>query len=96
VSSDPDLSQLKSAHVRAHALEGVLFREILEAGAAACGLPCLVLIENGAYERAAPVLERRPEDLKRAVAALGASVPKPWAAEEKTATLAAWLALARR
>lgn len=93
VSSDSDAQALKNAHVRAHALEGLLFREILEAAAAACGLPCLVLLEKGAYERAAPALQRPVADLRRAVTALGAEVPKPWAAEEKMASLAAWVAL---
>jgi hypothetical protein len=93
VSSDSEPQTLKNPHVRAHAFEGLLFREILEAAAAACGLPCLVLLEKGAYERAAPALHRPVADLRRAVVALGADVAKPWAAEEKMASLAAWVAL---
>ena len=96
VSSDSEPELLKNAHVRAHALEGRLFRDALESAAAACGLPCLVLVEREAYERAAPLLARGAVELKRDVAALGAGVLKPWTAEEKTATLAAWVALARK
>jgi hypothetical protein len=96
VSSDSEPASLTSPHMRAHAFEGRLFREVLEAGAASCGLPCLVLVEREAYERAAPALKQSAGDLKRAVTALGAAVPKPWAAEEKTATLAAWVALISR
>jgi hypothetical protein len=96
VSSDSDGETLTNPHVRAHALEGRLFREILEAGVAASGLPCLVLVEREAYDRAAPALKQSAADLKRAVAALGAGLPRPWAAEEKTAALAAWVALLSR
>jgi len=95
VSSDSEPEKLKNAHVRAHAFEGRLFREILESAAAACGLPCLVVLEAGAYDRAAAALGQSPVELKRAINALGADVGKPWGAEEKTATLAAWLALRR-
>jgi hypothetical protein len=96
VTSDSDPQSLRNAHVRAHALEGQLFRDVLESAAAACGLPCLAMIEREAYDRAAPSLGLASAQLKRAVGELGAGVVKPWTAEEKTATLAAWVALARR
>lgn len=96
VGSDSEPELLRNAHIRAHALEGRLFRDVLESAAAASGLPSLVLVERQAYERAAPLLGLAPSELKRAVAGLGASLPKPWGAEEKTAALAAWVALARR
>jgi hypothetical protein len=96
VGSDTDPTKLANPHVRAHASEGRLFREVLEEAAAACELPCLVLVERDAYEAAAQDLHRRPDALQRTVAELGRAVPGPWRAEEKTAALAAWLALARR
>lgn len=96
VGSDIDPTKLANPHVRAHASEGRLFREILEAAAAACELPCLVLVERDAYEEAAKDLHRRPDLLQRAVTELGRAVPGPWRAEEKTAALAAWVALVRR
>jgi hypothetical protein len=96
VGSDGDPTKIANPHVRAHASEGRLFREILEAGAAGCELPCLVLVEQGAYEEAAKALRRNPDSLQRAVAELGRGQPGPWRAEEKTAALAAWVALARR
>lgn len=95
VGSDTDPTKLNNAHVRAHALEGRLFREVLEAGAQACALPCLVLVERDAYARAATPLRRSADDVKRIVAALGAALPGPWRAEEKMAAVAAWLALVR-
>jgi hypothetical protein len=96
VGSDGDPTKMANPHVRAHASEGRLFREVLEAGAAACELPCLVLVERNAYEEAAKVLRRGADSLQRAVTELGRGVPGPWRAEEKTAALAAWVALARR
>lgn len=95
VGSDVDPDKLSNAHIRAHAAEGRLFRQVLEAGAAACGVPCLILVEREAYKKAAASLDRSPDDLKRAVATLGNAVGRPWTSEEKTATLAAWVALAR-
>jgi len=96
VSSDTDPTSLRNPHVRAHAAEGLLFREALEEGAAALGLPCLALIEREAYQRAAPALGKTAAQLKLDVASLGKEVIGPWRAEEKTAALAAWVALTRR
>ncbi len=95
VGSDIDPTKLGNLHVRAHALEGRLYRGALERGAAACRLPCFALVERSAYQHAATALGKPPAHLKRAVAALGGAV-KPWRAEEKTATLAAWLGLAHQ
>lgn len=96
VGSDGDPTKIANPHVRAHASEGRLFREILEAGAAACELPCFVLVEHDAYDAAAKALRRNADSLQRAVTELGRGLPGPWRAEEKTAALAAWVALARR
>ncbi len=95
VGSDIDPAKLGNLHVRAHALEGRLYRGALERGAAACRLPCFALVERSAYQQAATALGKPPAHLKRTVAALGGAL-KPWRAEEKTATLAAWLGLTRK
>ncbi len=95
VGSDIDPAKLGNLHVRAHALEGRLYRGALERGAAACRLPCFALVERSAYQHAATALGKPPAHLKRTVTALGGAL-KPWRAEEKTATLAAWLGLARQ
>jgi len=95
VGSDTDASKIANPHVRAHALEGRLFRDVLEAGAKAIGSPCIVVVEREAFDKGAAALGRRPDTLKRIVTQLGRGTVKPWGAEEKTATLAAWMALAR-
>jgi len=93
VSSNPDVSKIGSAHVRAHALEGILFREVLEAGARACRLPSQTLLEREALSRAAAVLRLTPAAVQKALAQFGSQAGRPWRAEEKSAALGAWLAL---
>jgi hypothetical protein len=56
-------------------------------------LPCTTLVERSLYETASSRLKRSPGTLKRAVTDLGAALDGPWRADEKAATLAAWLAL---
>jgi hypothetical protein len=93
VGSQIDPSAIANPHIRAHALEGRLFRTVLQSALEAHGLPCAVHVERGVYAAAAPVLGRPEGDLKLAVAALGRAFGGPWRAEEKLASLAAWLAL---
>jgi hypothetical protein len=93
VASAPDVSRIGSAHVRAHALEGILFREILEDGARACRVPATLVLEREAFARASAALRRREGELRAALARFGAEIGRPWRAEEKSATLGAWLAL---
>jgi len=93
VASDPDLSRIGSAHVRAHALEGIFFREVLEAGASACRVPAALLLERESLTRTANALRRPAGELRAALARFGAEIGRPWRAEEKSATLGAWLAL---
>lgn len=94
VGSVIDPSKIANEHIRAHALEGQLFRMALVDAADAHGLQCTILTERQAYAEAALLLERREEELKRAVADLGRTVDGSWKAEEKLAALAAWVALA--
>ncbi len=93
VGSDSDPEKLTNAHVRAHALEGRLFRQVLEEGADTLGVPCLVVLERDAFAKGAAALGRKPDELKRRVMELGRSVGPPWGVEEKTAFIAAWMAL---
>jgi len=93
VGSDVDPAKLGHPHIRAHAMEGRLYREAVESGASSSGLPCTVLVEREAYAKAAPALGRRPAALRAATLALGRVVGRPWGAQEKMAALAAWVAL---
>ncbi|HMD33099.1 MAG TPA: hypothetical protein VKG84_14385 [Candidatus Acidoferrales bacterium] len=94
VASNPNPQRLGNEHIRAHALEGILFREVLEAGAKACRIPACTILEREAHARATAALRRPAAELSRAVARFGGQVGSPWRAWEKSAALGAWLALA--
>ena len=94
VGSMIEPTSITNPHIRAHALEGQLFRTVLEDALTSKGLPCSVVVERSAYAKAASVLGGAENDLKRAVVTLGRSRSGPWRAEEKLAALAAWMALA--
>ncbi|HZI21018.1 MAG TPA: hypothetical protein VFD76_00830 [Gemmatimonadales bacterium] len=93
VGSTIDPATIGNDHIRAHALEGRLFRTALERAARAGRLPCTTLVERALYETAAARLKRPATALKAAVSELGGAVQGPWRADEKAATLAAWLML---
>ena len=93
VGSLGDPAKLGNPHVRAHALEGQLYWQVLDAAARELGLECGVVTEKEIYARASESLKLKPDALRSAVAELGRSVGRPWGADEKTAALAAWSAL---
>jgi len=93
VGSLIDPARIGNDHIRAHALEGQLFRTALERAARVARIPCSTLVERALYETAATRLKRSPVALRRAVKDLGSVIAGPWRADEKAATLAAWLAL---
>ncbi|HKC49627.1 MAG TPA: hypothetical protein VKF60_02455 [Myxococcota bacterium] len=93
VGSLGDPAKLGNLHVRAHALEGQLYWQVLDAAARELGLDCAVVTEKEIYARASESLKLNPDALRSAVAELGYGVGRPWGADEKTAALAAWQAL---
>ena len=93
VGSDLDPARIANPHIRAHALDGRLFRTVLEDALGSCGLSCSILVEREIYERAVAALNRTEKDLKQSLTRLGISLDGPWRAEDKLASLAAWLAL---
>jgi hypothetical protein len=95
VGSLVDPATLHNEHIRAHGLEGQLFRTVLEDAFRARKILCGAFLKQDAYETAAGMLRRTPAQIKRAVAALGESHEGSWKAEEKLAALAAWVALAK-
>lgn len=93
VGSLGDPTKIANDHIRAHALEGQLFRTALERAARAGRLRCAATRERDLYAEATAALRRGEGQLKRALVELGRGRGGPWRAEEKTATLAAWIAL---
>ncbi len=92
VGSDIDPARIKNDHIRAHALEGRLFRNVLEDAMKSHRLPCVVLVEREAYAKAAKCLDRQEAELKRNSRSR-APFGGPWRADEKMAALAAWTSL---
>src|SRR5439155_1690202 len=66
VGSLIDPARIGNDHIRAHALEGRLFRTALEGAVRAARLPCTTLVERSLYETAAARLKRPPGALRRA------------------------------
>jgi hypothetical protein len=96
VGSDIDPAKLGNLHVRAHALEGRLFRRVLEKAAGEMDVPWLTLVERELYDKSAAALGQPAATLRRIAAELGRPLGSPWGAEEKTASTAALVALAGR
>ena len=94
--SDVDPMKIANLHMRAHALEGRLYRDVVEEGLAAAGLGCELLLERDLYRRAAERLGLRESALKKTVTELGRGVAGGWRAENKAAALAAWVVLQSR
>ncbi|HEY6205498.1 MAG TPA: hypothetical protein VIW21_04970 [Chthoniobacterales bacterium] len=92
VGSVIEPKSIANPHVRAHALEGQLFRTTLEAALQTRGIRCAIFRERDIYALAAKSLRRSPAQIKRALADLGRG-EKHWRAEQKSAGLAAWLLL---
>lgn len=92
-SADRDLARIGNYHIRAHAAEGILFRAALTDAAATNGLRSQAYPEKALFELAQTRLRRPEAELKRLASLMGRGIVRPWRADEKTATVAAWLAL---
>jgi hypothetical protein len=93
VGSQIDPHSVTNAHIRAHALEGQLFRSVLQESLHAHRILSDVLIERDAYARAAVQLKQSNENVRRVIQKFGRDTKAPWRAEQKLAAVAAWVAL---
>lgn len=93
VGSLVDPMTLHNDHMRAHGLEGELFRTVVAEALAGEKIPYRVLVEKEAYRGAGKLLGKSPEETKRVIASLGKSREGSWRAEEKLAALGAWAML---
>jgi len=89
----PPLETILRAHPVIHAAEGELYRRVFGEAAAALGLRPLRVPPNTLGARLAAALRVTPAKLATRLAILGKASGKPWAAHQKLAALAAWLAL---
>ena len=89
-----NLEKIGSTHIRAHAAEGVLFREVLEVAAAANKVRSRTFDQRSLDEIAVSELRLPIERLKGCLGEMGRAAGSPWRADEKAAATAAWLTLA--
>jgi hypothetical protein len=81
--------------MRAHALEGKLYRELVVDALEGAGIRTELLIERGAYDHVAAAIGEPAKELRGRITSLGTNV-KPWRAEEKLAALAGYWQLFAR
>ena len=93
VGSVIDPASIANPHIRAHALEGRLFRTTLETALQSRGIQCTIFIEPDTYVAASKLLGQSRTQIQRTLAHLGRSVNGPWRADQKLAALAAWMSL---
>ena len=93
VGSLIDPKTIGNDHIRIHALEGRLFREVLIDAAEQNGVTCSIWRERDLYAAAAKQLKIAETVLKKRLTALGANADAGWRAEQKAAALAAWMVL---
>lgn len=96
VGSQLDPATIANPHIRAHALEGQLFRSALEQALNAHGIRTVILVERDAYDKAAAQLKKSSDDLRRMIQNFGRFTDGPWRANQKLAALAAWVALCHK
>jgi len=89
------VDEILAVHFRMHKAEGELFCAALLHAAEACDLEAIAIPEKQLRERARAELHSTGAAIDAAIAALGKSVGPPWAKDQKTAMLAAWIALER-
>lgn len=85
--------EILAVHVRMHKAEGELFREVLLAGASACGLESRTLRDKSALEDAATKLRLSRAQLEALLTALRKTVGPPWGRDQVEAAAAAIVAL---
>jgi hypothetical protein len=95
IGSDVDPARIGNQHIRAHALEGRLFRRVVEAAMARLGLSCSSWVERVLYDTAKQQLGRSEVQIKTAVTELGRAAIGGWRSDDKAAAVAAWLVLSR-
>ena len=93
VGSLIDPKTIGNDHIRIHAMEGQLFRDVLIAAAERSGVTCSIWRERDLYGVAEKQLKAAETVIRKKLTVLGGDAPGGWRAEHKTAALAAWMVL---
>jgi hypothetical protein len=89
------VDEILAVHFRMHKAEGVLFRDALVRASSECGLKCVEILEKQVDQQAEAILATPLTDLRKTLASLGKAAGPPWGKDQKDASLAAMIALAR-
>lgn len=89
----PALEHILVSHALIHTADGELFRDALAETCPQCGIKLSRAKEKSLLAEAAKSLRRSESALQKRLVELGKGLGPPWSQDEKTATLAAWLAL---
>ena len=95
VGSTVDPQTIRNDHIRAHAEEGRLFRVVIEDALKVSRLKSAVTREKDSIGEGRKMLGISEPRLRTELAKMGKAVEGSWRAEEKAATLAALMVLAR-
>jgi len=93
VGSLIDPKTIGNDHIRIHAMEGRLFREVVIEAAEKQGLKCAVCRERDLYADAAKTLKKTDAAIRKTLTEIGRGVDGGWRAEQKAAALSAWMLL---
>ena len=90
----PSLEATLRSHALVHSAEGELYRVAIAKAAKSLSFQCVRVPERDLYKLAAKRLHIPEPKLRLRITEMGRSQGAPWSADEKCATLVAWLALA--
>ena len=93
VSSLVDPLMLAREHPRAHAQEGKLYREAVEAELRSCRVPFITVANKDLLTLAAKRFGQTATQIKLTLKAFSREVGTPWRAPEKQAAVGGWIAL---
>jgi len=88
------VEQIRAVHFRMHKAEGVLFSDALVRASEACRLETVPVLEKELDAAAGRAFGAAAERRSEQVARLGKELGPPWGKDQKSAALAAWIALA--
>jgi hypothetical protein len=94
-SADRDLSKIGNYHIRAHAAEGLLFRQVLESAAHSNKLAQRTFVEKNLTTEAATERRCTVAQLNKQLKSIGEFAGPPWRSDQRIAATAAWLVLDR-
>jgi len=89
----PTLNRILASHALIHAAEGEMFRDALLHAAHHCKLTVKGIKQRELHSQAQTTLGRSAEQLEAYLIKQGRTLGPPWREDQKSATLAAWLAL---